>query len=161
MLTARPESQSVGDGTESAEQHLRAANDVERRSDPSVARFVSREGVPVATLTRPAEQVKTWRTKYEALAKLYSQLRQEHLDLLQKFKQVQLKASSAQEAIDKREKLEREMKTKNLELADLIRERDRALHEKDRMVGVRAHFFRVPMSLLTVCTRATGRRSRS
>lgn len=81
------------------------------------------------------EQVKTWRTKYEALAKLYSQLRQEHLDLLQKFKQVQLKASSAQEAIDKREKLEREMKTKNLELADLIRERDRALHEKDRMVG--------------------------
>ncbi|KAI9885668.1 MAG: hypothetical protein M1823_002537 [Watsoniomyces obsoletus] len=81
------------------------------------------------------EQVNTWRTKYEALAKLYSQLRQEHLDLLQKFKQVQLKAASAQEAIDKREKLEREMKTKNLELANMIRERDRALHEKDRITG--------------------------
>lgn len=67
---------------------------------------------------------------------MYSQLRQEHLDLLQKFKQVQLKAASAQEAIDKREKLEREMKTKNLELADMIRERDRALHEKDRISGV-------------------------
>ena len=81
------------------------------------------------------EQVNTWRSKYEALAKLYSQLRTEHLDLLQKFKGVQLKAASAQEAIDKREKLEREIKTKNLELADMIRERDRALHEKDRLTG--------------------------
>ena len=81
------------------------------------------------------EQVNTWRTKYEALAKLYSQLRHEHLDLLQKFKSVQLKAASAQEAIDRREKLEREIKTKNLELADMIRERDRALHEKDRVTG--------------------------
>ncbi|KAI9808564.1 MAG: hypothetical protein M1825_003713 [Sarcosagium campestre] len=81
------------------------------------------------------EQVNTWRSKYEALAKLYSQLRHEHLELLQKFKGVQLKAASAQEAIDKREKLEREIKTKNLELADMIRERDRALHEKDRSTG--------------------------
>lgn len=81
------------------------------------------------------EQVNTWRSKYEALAKLYSQLRHEHLDLLQKFKAVQLKAASAQEAIDKREKLEREIKTKNLELADMIRERDRALHDKDRLSG--------------------------
>ncbi|EPQ66468.1 Bgt-2805 [Blumeria graminis f. sp. tritici] len=81
------------------------------------------------------EQVNTWRTKYEALAKLYSQLRHEHLDLLQKFKSVQLKAASAQEAVDKREKLEREIKTKNLELADIIRDRDRILLEKDRISG--------------------------
>lgn len=81
------------------------------------------------------EQVNTWRSKYEALAKLYAQLRKEHLELLQKFKGVQLKANSAQEAIDKREKLERELKTKNLELADMIRERDRALHDKDRSTG--------------------------
>lgn len=81
------------------------------------------------------EQINTWRTKYEALAKLYSQLRHEHLELLQKFKGVQLKAASAQEAIDKREKLERELKTKNLELADMIRERDRAMHDRDRTTG--------------------------
>ncbi|KAL1963805.1 hypothetical protein VTN77DRAFT_7871 [Rasamsonia byssochlamydoides] len=81
------------------------------------------------------EQVNTWRTKYEALAKLYSQLRQEHLDLLQTTKNLKLKAASAQEAIEKREKLEREIKTKNLELADMIRERDRALHERDRLSG--------------------------
>ncbi|EEP75610.1 SLA2 protein [Uncinocarpus reesii 1704] len=81
------------------------------------------------------EQVNTWRSKYEALAKLYSQLRQEHLDLLQTTKSLKLKAASAQEAIDRRERLEREMKTKNLELADMIRERDRALHERDRISG--------------------------
>ncbi|KKK24892.1 cytoskeleton assembly control protein, partial [Aspergillus rambellii] len=81
------------------------------------------------------EQVNTWRTKYEALAKLYSQLRQEHLDLLQTTKSLKLKAASAQEAIDRREKLERELKTKNLELADMIRERDRALHDRDRLTG--------------------------
>lgn len=81
------------------------------------------------------EQVNTWRSKYESLAKLYSQLRHEHLELLNKFKTVQLKAASAHEAIEKREKLEREIKTKNLELADMIRERDRALHDKDRLSG--------------------------
>lgn len=81
------------------------------------------------------EQVNTWRSKYEALAKLYSQLRQEHLDLLQTTKSLKLKAASAQEAIDRREKLERELKTKNLELADMIRERDRAMHDRDRLTG--------------------------
>ncbi|KAF2192469.1 ANTH-domain-containing protein [Zopfia rhizophila CBS 207.26] len=81
------------------------------------------------------EQLNTWRSKYESLAKLYSQLRHEHLQLLQKFKSVQLKANSAQEAMDAREKLARELKTKNLELADMIRERDRALLEKDRTTG--------------------------
>jgi hypothetical protein len=77
-----------------------------------------------------------WKNKYEALAKLYSQLRHEHLELLGKFKQIQLKAASAQEANDRREKLEREMKSKNLELADMIRERDRALYDLDRVKGV-------------------------
>lgn len=81
------------------------------------------------------EQVNLWKSKYEALAKLYSQLRHEHLELLGKFKQMQLKAKSAQEAIEKREKLEREMKSKNLELADMIRERDRALYDLDRVKG--------------------------
>lgn len=81
------------------------------------------------------EQVNTWRSKYEALAKLYSQLRQEHLDLLRTTKSLKIKAASAQEAIERRERLERELKTKNLELADMIRERDRALHDRDRATG--------------------------
>ena len=78
------------------------------------------------------EQVQMWQKKYEALAKLYSQLRTEHLDMLSKFKQMQLKANSAQEAIDKMERMERDIKAKNLELADMIRERDRARFDLDR-----------------------------
>ncbi|KAF9093915.1 sla2 Src-like adaptor 2 [Mortierella sp. GBA35] len=75
------------------------------------------------------EQINIWKSKYEALAKLYSQLRQEHLDLLGKFKTVQLKANSAQEAVDKMEKMQKEIKDKNLQMADMVRERDRAKNE--------------------------------
>ncbi|KAF9454081.1 cytoskeleton assembly control protein [Macrolepiota fuliginosa MF-IS2] len=78
------------------------------------------------------DQVTLWRNKYEALAKLYSQLRTEHLDMLSKFKQLQLKASSAQESNDRVERMERDLKAKNLELADMLRERDRARFEVDR-----------------------------
>ncbi|CAK5264525.1 unnamed protein product [Mycena citricolor] len=78
------------------------------------------------------DQVTLWRNKYEALAKLYSQLRTEHLDMLAKFKQFQLKANSAQEAVDKMERMERDLKAKNLELADMLRERDRARFDMDR-----------------------------
>ncbi|KIM27928.1 hypothetical protein M408DRAFT_329841 [Serendipita vermifera MAFF 305830] len=79
------------------------------------------------------DQVTLWRNKYEALAKLYSQLRTEHLEMLSKHKQMQLKANSAQEAIDKMERMEKDVKAKNLELADMIRERDRARFDLDRL----------------------------
>jgi len=82
------------------------------------------------------KQIEIWKNKYEALAKLYSQLRGEHLDLLSKSKGFQLKANSAQEAIDKMERMERDVKAKNLELADMIRERDRARYEMDRVKSV-------------------------
>lgn len=81
-------------------------------------------------------QIEIWKNKYEALAKLYSQLRGEHLDLLNKSKGFQLKANSAQEAVDKMERMERDVKTKNLELADMIRERDRARYDLDRIRSV-------------------------
>ncbi|KAG8784995.1 sla2 Src-like adaptor 2 [Serendipita sp. 405] len=79
------------------------------------------------------DQVTLWRNKYEALAKLYSQLRTEHLEMLSKHKQIQLKANSAQESIDKMERMEKDVKAKNLELADMIRERDRARFDLDRL----------------------------
>lgn len=82
------------------------------------------------------KQIEVWKNKYEALAKLYSQLRGEHLDLLNKSKGFQLKANSAQEAVDKMERMERDVKAKNLELADMIRERDRARYETDRLKSV-------------------------
>lgn len=83
-------------------------------------------------LKQMQEQINLWRSKYEALAKLYSQLRTEHLDMLSKFKQLQLKANSAQEAVDRMERMERDLKAKNLELADMLRERDRARFDIDR-----------------------------
>lgn len=52
--------------------------------------------------------------------------------MLSKFKQLQLKANSAQEANDRVERMERDLKAKNLELADMLRERDRARFEVDR-----------------------------
>jgi hypothetical protein len=78
------------------------------------------------------DQVELWRKKFDALAKLYSQLRTEHLDMLNKFKQMQLKANSAQEVVDRMERMERDLKAKNLELADMLRERDRARFDVDR-----------------------------
>jgi hypothetical protein len=86
-----------------------------------------------ALIAQLQKQLETWQKKYEALAKLYSQLRNEHLDLLSKSKDYQLKSSSAQEAIDKMERMERDMKAKNLELADMIRERDRSRYDLDRL----------------------------
>lgn len=92
------------------------------------------------------QQIETWKNKYEALAKLYSQLRTEHLDLLNKTKGFQLKANSAQEAVDKMERMERDVKAKNLELADMIRERDRARYDLDRLKSVSNTFFRIRFS---------------
>ena len=60
------------------------------------------------------------------------------MEMIKKYNSIKLKAASAQEAIERREKLEREIKSKNLELADMIRERDRALYDLDRVKGVRA-----------------------
>lgn len=79
------------------------------------------------------DQIQNWTKKYETLAKLYSQLRQEHLNLLAKFKKIQQKINSAQESILKKEKFEKDLKSKNIELADLIRERDRARLDLDRV----------------------------
>lgn len=82
------------------------------------------------------DEIQMWKNKYEALAKLYSQLRKEHIDLLNKYKALQVKANSAQEANEKMERLQADMRAKNIELADLIRERDRARNELARLQGV-------------------------
>ena len=67
--------------------------------------------------------------------------------MLSKFKQMQLKANSAQDAIDKMERMERDVKAKYIELADMIRERDRARFEVDRQNAVRV-IWRVIVDLL-------------
>ncbi|GKZ23345.1 sla2 Src-like adaptor 2 [Aspergillus brasiliensis] len=117
------------------QQYDRRVKDLEEQMNQLTSNLNMQSASKDEQIRALQEQVNTWRSKYEALAKLYSQLRQEHLDLLQTTKSLKLKAASAQEAIERREKLERELKTKNLELADMIRERDRALHDRDRLTG--------------------------
>lgn len=78
------------------------------------------------------DQLTVWEKKYDSLAKLYSQLRQEHLNLLPKFKKLQMKVNSAQESIKEKEQIENKLKNKDLQLAQLIKERDRAQLELER-----------------------------
>ncbi|KAJ2780901.1 sla2 Src-like adaptor 2 [Coemansia javaensis] len=78
------------------------------------------------------DQIEQWRQKYEALAKLYAQLRQEHLDLLGRFKDASAKANSADEVMARMDRMQDEMRRKNLELADMMRERDKALADLQR-----------------------------
>ncbi|KAJ3318474.1 sla2 Src-like adaptor 2 [Boothiomyces sp. JEL0866] len=86
------------------------------------------------TITRLTNEVDQWKTKYEALAKLYAQLRKEHLDLLTKFKA--LKDSGAKTSEDARKNLEKaqaELKAKANELTEVIVERNRLKGDTDRI----------------------------
>ena len=86
-------------------------------------------------LTALQDQLDVWERKYESLAKLYSQLRQEHLNLLPRFKKLQLKVNSAQESIQKKEQLEHKLKQKDLQMAELVKDRDRARLELERSIN--------------------------
>lgn len=80
------------------------------------------------------DELAQWKQKYEALAKLYAQLRKEHLDLLNKFKEI--KEGSGKQADEVRKDLEKareELKAKSNQLTDLLIERDRLKNEADRI----------------------------
>ncbi|SCU95584.1 LAMI_0F02960g1_1 [Lachancea mirantina] len=68
-----------------------------------------------------------WKDKYEALARLYAQLRQEHLQVLKKLKKVQIQAGSA---IEERKKAE----TKDLMINDYVKKNDVLRKRLDEMV---------------------------
>ncbi|KAK9728227.1 sla2 Src-like adaptor 2 [Basidiobolus ranarum] len=88
-----------------------------------------------ALIKQLQDEIAEWKAKYEALAKFYAKLRQEHLELLGKVKLVNLKASAATEATYKFDRLQSELKAKNTELMDMMRERDRAKDELERLRG--------------------------
>ncbi|KAJ3135187.1 sla2 Src-like adaptor 2 [Physocladia obscura] len=80
------------------------------------------------------DELNQWKQKYEALAKLYAQLRKEHFELLNKFKEI--KEGSGKQADDVRSQLEKiksEMRAKSSELTDVMVERDRLKNEADRI----------------------------
>ncbi len=78
------------------------------------------------------EDLGQWKTKYEALAKLYAQLRKEHLDLLQKYKSVKDGMGRVSEESQSRLlQLEREMKEKKKEMMDIQVEKNSMKKEID------------------------------
>ncbi|KAJ3310473.1 sla2 Src-like adaptor 2 [Boothiomyces sp. JEL0838] len=86
------------------------------------------------TITRLTNEVDQWKTKYEALAKLYAQLRKEHLDLLTKFKALKDSgAKTSEEARKNLEKAQAELKAKANELTEVIVERNRLKGDTDRI----------------------------
>jgi huntingtin-interacting protein 1-related protein len=87
------------------------------------------DSIKVSTLN---QELNTWKQKYEALAKLYAQLRKEHLDLLQKFKTVKDQGGKVSE--DARRKLgeaESALKVKSNELNEILVDRNRIRGETD------------------------------
>ena len=64
-------------------------------------------------------------------AQLYLQLWTKHFNMLSKHKQLTLKTNSAQEVIDEMERMENNVRAKDLELADMIRECDQARFDLD------------------------------
>ncbi|CAL9733108.1 protein Sla2p [Monosporozyma unispora] len=104
-------------------------SEIKTMNDNATSQLVNKDD----QLNSLQDQMNVWEKKYESLAKLYSQLRQEHLQLLPKFKKLQVKVNSAHEAIKQKEQLENKMKQKDLQMADLIKDRDRLRVENDRI----------------------------
>ncbi|KAJ3042635.1 sla2 Src-like adaptor 2 [Rhizophlyctis rosea] len=85
-------------------------------------------------IRRLQEELAQWKQKYEALAKLYAQLRKEHLDLLNRFKDVKDSANRiTEQARNEMEKIRGEMRAKSNEVTELLIERDRLKGEVDRV----------------------------
>ncbi|KAI8607304.1 ANTH domain-containing protein, partial [Chytriomyces sp. MP71] len=94
------------------------------------ANLSSNEG----TVRALQDELNQWKQKYEALAKLYAQLRKEHLELLNKFKEI--KEGSGKQADEVRSQLESvkaDLRAKVTELTDVMVERDRLKNEADRI----------------------------
>ncbi|EGF78054.1 hypothetical protein BATDEDRAFT_20599 [Batrachochytrium dendrobatidis JAM81] len=87
-----------------------------------------------STIQRLNEENAQWKQKYEALAKLYAQLRKEHLDLLQRFKTFKDAGGKiTDEARRESEKVKAELKAKSNELTEVVIERNRLKGDTDRI----------------------------
>ncbi|KAI9011326.1 ANTH domain-containing protein [Gaertneriomyces semiglobifer] len=85
-------------------------------------------------IRRLQEELAQAKQKYTALANLYASLRKEHLDLLNKFKEVRDTANRQTEQSRKDvEKAKSDLKAKSNEMTELLIERDRLKGEVDRV----------------------------
>ncbi|KAH6570533.1 hypothetical protein BASA50_007272 [Batrachochytrium salamandrivorans] len=87
-----------------------------------------------ASIQRLTEENSQWKLKYDALAKLYAQLRKEHLDLLQKFKGIkEASGKITEETRRESEKVKADLKAKSNELTEVVIERNRLKGDADRI----------------------------
>ena len=68
----------------------------------------SQESAKSQLVRQLQDQVTLWRSKYEALANLYNQLRTEHLDMLHKYRDMQLKVDSTRGLAEQRKQAKRD-----------------------------------------------------
>ncbi|KAI3659302.1 hypothetical protein MP638_003518 [Amoeboaphelidium occidentale] len=71
------------------------------------------------------EQVAMWKTKYENIAKMYAQLRKEHLDLLQKYKETQTSMTSVTAFQKEKEQMASQLQMKTAEFGELVKEKEK------------------------------------
>lgn len=89
------------------------------------------------TIAQLRAEIAQWKQKYEALAKLYAQLRKEHIDLLKNFKEARASVSKiTADAGKEAETVRAELKAKGNELTELLIERDQLKVEVERMRGL-------------------------
>ncbi|KNE59269.1 hypothetical protein AMAG_18138 [Allomyces macrogynus ATCC 38327] len=79
---------------------------------------------PSDALRKLQEELAQWKAKYEALAKLYAQLRKEHLDLLTKYRELGARTQAQVANADTLGKLQAQLNAKNLQLAEMLAARD-------------------------------------
>ena len=85
-------------------------------------------------IRRLQDELAQFKAKYESLAKLYAQLRKEHLDLLTKLKTIKDSESKVRaEALADVERIKAELRSKGGEMTDLLMERDRFKSDLDRL----------------------------
>lgn len=79
------------------------------------------------------EQCAMWKLKYENIAKMYAQLRKEHLDLLTKFKDYQGQATMARDAVAQKESLAKMLSAKTFEVQQMQVEKDSFKNELSKV----------------------------
>ncbi|KAI8591827.1 ANTH domain-containing protein [Geranomyces variabilis] len=85
-------------------------------------------------IRRLQDELAQWKQKYEALAKLYAQLRKDHLAMLTNFKDVRDGANrQTEQARQEVERARADLKLKTTENTELLIERDRLKGDVDRL----------------------------
>jgi hypothetical protein len=108
-------------------------NNLEQQMSQMTIDYNHREGNQINVVKSLEDQVNMWKSKYESLAKLYATLRQEHLDLLKKYKEVSSKVSQADQAIQSMNHMRQDVQAKHAELLNAQADRDRVRAEMDRL----------------------------